>query len=130
MKILSVIIVCAFAHVTLTSRVVFAQGPEITPVKKGEQAPFTGLLVPEARYIELLEAEMERDNLKVKLRLEMKYITDLELFLTTKLKEAAKSPAWYETASFNRWFGFTLGIIVTGAAIWGGVEVVNAANAR
>lgn len=127
MKLAAVIMLSALVHALLIPSTAFAQEPEIVPVKEGAQAPFTGLLVPEGRYTELLEAEVERDRLKVELRLEKQYTGKLEPFLLGKVKDAA-TVEWYESPSFNRWFGFTLGVIVTGAAIWGGVEVIKATN--
>lgn len=128
MRLLSFIVIIVFSQCYLTSSLAFAQQPEVAHVKSGAAAPFTGLLVPEKRFIELLQAEIDRDKLKVQVRLETKFSKDLEMLMTKKLKQATEPEAWHQTASFNRWFGFTLGVVVTGLAIWGGTEVVKATN--
>lgn len=125
MKWATIIVLCAFVQLTLAPRVAFAQEPDIVPVKEGSQAPFTGLLIPEGRYVELLAAEVEHGKLVIELRLEKQYSLRLEPFLLGKVQEAGKQE-WWDSISLNRWFGFTLGVIVTGLAIWGGIEVVKA----
>jgi len=100
--------------------------PGITPVLKDRKAPYTGLLVPEGRFTELLEAELQLDTTKRKLEVQLRFTDSLEDMYKKKLEEAAAPPEWYETPSFNRWLGFTIGIVVTGLVVWGGVEIVKA----
>lgn len=100
--------------------------PDIIPVLKGKKAPYTGLLVPEGRFSELLQAELELDSANRKLQVQIRFTDSLESMYKTKLQEAAAEPAFYEAPSFNRWLGFTIGIVVTGLVVWGGVEIVKA----
>ena len=103
-----------------------ADEPDIVPVLKLKPAPFTGLLVPEKRFTQLLEAELKLDSTEQKLAAQVRFTDSLETMYKKKLEEAAAGPAWYETPSFNRWLGFTIGIVVTGLVVWGGTEIVKA----
>lgn len=100
--------------------------PDIVPVLKLKPAPFTGLLVPEGRFTKLLEAELKLDTTEQKLQAQIRFTDSLENMYKKKLEEAAQGPEWYEEPSFNRWLGFTIGVVVTGLVVWGGVEIVKA----
>ncbi|MHA1573299.1 MAG: hypothetical protein ACTSX8_04840, partial [Alphaproteobacteria bacterium] len=96
---------------------------EITPLKKGGTAPFTGLLVVEARFIELLEAENKVRELEAKLAAHGRTAGLIEQVYLRKLEQATAPPPWYDGATFNRWLGFSLGIVATGLAVWGATEI-------
>lgn len=99
---------------------------KIVPQKAGETAPFTGLLVPEKRFIQLLDAELQAEKLKRQQNVDKKYILSLEEMYKAQLAKATQPPKWYEKPSANRWFGFTIGVIVTALAVYGGVKIVEA----
>lgn len=92
-------------------------------VKQGEPAPFMGLLVSETEYTRLIGDRLELQELRAKLRACQQEGTALEKMYLSKLEVAAKPVAWYGTASFNRWFGFTLGVATAGLAVWGASEL-------
>jgi hypothetical protein len=120
--------VLALTVVISLSMVGQAWADDVTPQKAGEPAPFTGLLVPEARFTELLEAEIELVKLKKQQKIDEKYMLNLEDMYKKQLTEATKPPKWYETPSANRWFGFTIGIVVTALAVYGGAQLVKASG--
>lgn len=136
MKLTAIMTATALALVPLTAR---AQDTEeapaaeelqlkIAPLMEGSAAPFSGLLVPEERFTELLQAELERDSYKAKYEAQKKHTIAVEDLYSEKLKEAAKPPPWYETPSFNRWLGVILGVAVTGFTLWGATEMVKASG--
>ena len=96
---------------------------EIVPIKKGAVAPFSGLLVPEERFVELLQAELRAELLEGKLRIKDKTERALESMYQRHLKRATEPIPWYEKPSFNRWLGFGIGVIFTGLAIYGTVQI-------
>lgn len=95
-------------------------------VEKDNPAPFTGLLVPELRFTKLLEAEITAEKLAGELKIQKDLTDNLEQVYNEKLREAVKPLKWYETPAFNRWLGFGIGIVVTGLAVWGGIEIAKA----
>lgn len=103
-----------------------AFGQKVVPQKAGETAPFTGLLVPEQRFTQLLEAELDAEKLKRQQLVDKKYILSLEEMYKAQLAKATQPDKWYEKPSANRWFGFTIGIIVTVLAVYGGIKIVEA----
>lgn len=116
--------IITFALATLLAFPAVAQ--DIVPVEEGKLVPYTGMLVPEDRFIELLEAEIELEGLKRKYEVEKRFNEAMETMYKKKLEEAVSPPDWYETPTANRWFGFILGIAATGLAVWGGTEMVKA----
>jgi len=100
--------------------------PSVTPIKEGATAPFTGLLVPESRLAELLRAELRVELLRGKLSIQEQTAQALEAMYLGKLEQATEPVPWYRTESFNRWFGFGLGVAFTGLAIYGTVELSKA----
>lgn len=101
-------------------------GGAIEPLLKGAPAPFTGLLVPEDRYIELMEAENRARELAIKLAVQEQTAKAIEAIYLKKLDEATNPIPWYDTPTFNRWLGVLLGAAATGLAVWGGIEVTKA----
>ncbi len=95
---------------------------DVVLVKKEALAPFTGLLVPEARFTELLSAELKVQELQGKLSIQEKTAQALEAMYLGKLKQATSPVAWHEKPGFNRWLGFGLGLVCAGLAVWGAVE--------
>ena len=100
--------------------------PRIAPLMKGQCAAFTGLLVPERRYTEFLDAELTAKDLRGKLDIEAKKHDALETMYQDKLKQASEPTPWYKEPSFNRWLGFGIGVAVTALAIYGGSELAKA----
>lgn len=102
------------------------QGQNVVVVTEGQAAPFTGLLVKEARMTELVEAELSVADLRGKLEIERRFAKSIEDTLEKRLLEATKPTPWYEQPDTNRWIGFAIGVVVTGLVVWGGVEVMKA----
>jgi len=113
----------AILILTMTSPVV---AQEATALKKGEIAPYTGLLMSNRRVTELLEAEIERDKLKGQLRVEQRYAEGLDLMYREQLLRSSTPPSWWQSSRFQWWFGFTIGVVATGMVIYGSVEVYKA----
>lgn len=120
-----------FIALTLSASSAFAQistsaGRDIVPLLAGRAAPYSGLLVPEARYVEFVEAEINLEASEQRLAAQIRFTNSLESMYRGRLEDATKPLAWYKAPSFNRWVGFGIGIIVTGVVVWGGVEIVKA----
>lgn len=98
----------------------------VTPVLKGKEAPFTGLLVPEGKFTKLMESKLENDDLKGQLNIQKNLTKNLEGVYLKRLEEATKPPKWYQTGEFKFWLGFILGGAAVGLAVYGAVEVVKA----
>lgn len=98
----------------------------VVPLQQDKPAPFAGLLVPEARFVELLEAEQARRELEVKLKAAEQTSVAIEQVYQAKLRDAVAVP-WYDSPSFNRWLGIFVGGAITGMAVWAVVEL-QAAN--
>ena len=126
MKTIAIITVVTF--VNLLSAPALAE--EVVPLMKGEAAPFSGLLTPEDRMAELLEAEVERDKLKGELKVEKRYSEGLDLMYRDKLLDATEPPPFWDSPSFNWWLGFSIGVLATGLVIYGSVEVYKAIDIR
>ncbi|KKM80668.1 hypothetical protein LCGC14_1337520 [marine sediment metagenome] len=119
------ILICTFA--TTPPLTAHAGGPvQVVPLAKDAPASFTGLLVPGKRFTELLRAELQVQELKGQLSIQEKTAQALEAMYLGKLKQATTPVPWYKTPSFNRWFGFGLGMVCTGLAIWGTIEFYRA----
>ena len=101
-----------------------ALGQDVTPIMEGEIAPCDGLLVKEERFKKMLEAELGAEDFQGRFQIQKNLTASLEAMYIEKLKEATRPMKWYETSSFNRWLGFSIGVILTAAAIWGGTEIV------
>lgn len=100
--------------------------PPVTPVTKDAPAPFTGLVVPEGRFAELLQAEVDVEELTGKLEIQERLLSNVEKVYDQRLEAATRPQKWYETPAFNRWLGFGIGVVVTGLAVWAGKEIVEA----
>ena len=99
---------------------------QVVPLEQKAPAPFTGLLVPEKRFTELLRAETRVQELEGQLSIQEKTAQALEAMYLDKLKQATAPVLWYEKPSFNRWLGFGLGMVCTGLATWGAIEFYKA----
>lgn len=99
-----------------------SETPGVVPLKKGTPAPFLGLLVPEARFVELLEAENQARELKARLAAAERTAALVEQVYLTNLEQAA-IVSWYDSPSFNRGFGIFLGGAATALSIWGAAEL-------
>lgn len=92
----------------------------VQPLAKGAPAPFLGLLVPESRFVELLEAENEVRELRAKLATAKRTGERVE---AAYLRRLAAAIPWYDSPTLNRWFGFGLGLLTFGLALWGTSEI-------
>lgn len=102
-------------------------GPvEVVPLTQGQESPFSGLLVPEDRFIELVEAETKVRELELKLKAAEQTSVAIEQVYRRKLEEAVTVP-WYDSPTFNRWLGIVLGGALAGVSVWAVVEL-QAAN--
>lgn len=99
-----------------------SESPAVVPLKKGAPAPFLGLLVPEARFVELLEAENKARELAAKLKAAERTAELVEQVYLSNL-EKASIVAWYDSPSLNRWVGIILGGAIAGLSIWGASEL-------
>jgi len=97
---------------------------DVTPLLKGKPAPHSGLLVLEGRFTRMLKAEQRVKTVDGTLEIERKLRADLEALYTRKLEEATKPEPWYKSG----WIYFGLGVLVTVGAIYGGAQLVKAAN--
>ena len=117
---------CLFCLTTLAGSYAIGQetGVDCVPLLKDSPAPFSGVLVPEGRFVAFLEAEQKLAEVKGELEIEKKAGRVLESMYVGKLELAVKPLSWYQTPEFNRWLGFGLGVVVTAGAVWGGYELV------
>lgn len=120
-------VVALAGALALPARALAGEG-DVVPIMKDKPAPFSGLLVPEARFTQLLEAEIKVSELEARLKAEQRFGISLEDMYKSKLAEATKPLAWYETASFHHWLGFTIGVAVATVAIYGGSRLVVASG--
>jgi hypothetical protein len=98
--------------------------PDITALKKSQAAPHAGLLVREGRFLKMLKAEGRVPELTRELEVERRLSESIESLYNKKLEEAVKPDPWYKSP----WMYFTLGVLVTVAAIYGGAQLVKVAN--
>lgn len=98
----------------------------VVPLNEGAEAPFRGLLVPEAYFIELVEAQTKVRELELKLKAAEQTGAAIEQVYRRKLEEAVTVP-WYDSPTFNRWLGVLLGGALAGVSVWAVVEL-QAAN--
>jgi len=92
--------------------------PMVVPVEQHEPAPFAGLLVPEARFVQLLEAEQRAEELLVRLRVAEHTSSAIE-----QVYQDAVTVPWYDSPSFNRWLGIVVGGAIAGVSVWAVVEL-------
>lgn len=92
--------------------------PAIVPVQKDAPAPFTGLLVPEGRYTELLEAELSVGEFRDKMEAYRIKDEAMEKFIEDRLQRLADPPFW-EDPKVALTAGLVVGVVVTAVAIFG-----------
>jgi hypothetical protein len=95
----------------------------VVPLLREETAPFSGLLVPEERFRELMVKESMADAFQEKLEVERKAYDALEKAYFEALSEANKPKPWYQSPEINRWLGFGAGVMVAALVTLGVVEV-------
>ena len=120
------VLICAFAIIAFSPMARANEPAQVVPLEQEAPAPFTGLLVPEKRFTELLRAETRAQELEGQLLIQEKMAQALEAMYLDKLKQATAPVPWYKTPSFNRWLGFGLGMVCTGLATWGAIEFYKA----
>lgn len=121
MKFISIVIAVCLLEVPA-----YANPLDVIPLEESNPAPFTGILVPEARFIQLLEAESELVLLRKEHEVQQRFAASMEKMYKKQLSNAVEPSAWYETPVANRWLGFVLGAVATSLAVWGGIEMVKA----
>jgi hypothetical protein len=99
---------------------------EIVPVMTGDAAPKSGLLVPELRFNELIQAEIDLGKTAKDLKAEQALSKSLERVYEKRLAEALKGVPWYEQPTYNRTVGFIAGVVVAGLAIYAGAKLAEA----
>jgi hypothetical protein len=109
------LVACLLIHTPFTA---VADGTDAVPLEAGTEAPFDGILISPERVEELLGAEIERDELKVRMRTQER----LHQIEVDEYQRALKLK-WYQQPRVNQVAGFTLGIIVFGGAIWGAGQI-------
>jgi len=97
---------------------------DVISLEAGSTAPHSGFLVGEDRFFGLIETELKAAQLNSELAIEKRLRNSLEAMYSEKLAEAVKSPKWHQTPEINRWLGFTLGVLVTVAAFYGGSQLI------
>jgi hypothetical protein len=100
----------------------------VVPVLKGGEAPFSGLLVPEERFRQLLISESVSEAFQEKLEVERKAYDDLERAYLTALDLASRPKPWHQSPEINRWLGFGAGVLVAALVTFGVVEVYKVAK--
>jgi hypothetical protein len=108
----------------------WVRAQEVVPVQTGKPAPFTGLLVPEKRMVELLESEVRVEGMKRDLEIQIKYANSLDLMYTKQLEKAVAPEPWYQDHRFVAVVWFLFGVATTSLAVYGGVKIVEATNGR
>lgn len=106
-------IVLAFALVAADNAV---------PLRKGDEAPFGGVLLKDDRFAALLLSEVKAEQMEQREALDARYIERLE----KQLDRSTQEPKWYIQPGFQRWLGFGVGVLVTTLAIQMGVIIVDA----
>ena len=97
-----------------------------TPVLKGRATPFTGLLVGERRFSELLKAEVDVDDLAGKLKIKKWEKEALEAVYKAAMKELVKPTPWYLRPWFNKLVGAVIGAGLVLLSTWIGIKIVEA----
>jgi len=100
----------------------------VVPVIKGSEAPFSGLLVPEERFRQLLLSESFSEAFREKLEVERKACNDLEQAYLTALDLASRPKPWHQSPEINRWLGFGAGVMIAALVTFGVVEVYKVAK--
>lgn len=97
-----------------------------TPLLEGRLSPYTGLLVGETRFSELLKAEIEFEDLEGKLRIEKWEKGALKVAYKAAMKELAKPSPWYTRPWFNKMIGAVIGAGLVLLSTWVGIKIVEA----
>jgi len=101
---------------------------KVVPILKGSTAPFSGLLVPEARFVEDLHRKVDNDELKYKLKLRTSHHEEDAKVWQTGLKacqqdlnKRAEPTPWYKSVQFWLPVGLIVGL-AGGIAIYHGAS--------
>jgi|GEM_PF-4433531 len=120
MKAITVILIFALISPAV------AQDQDHAPVLKDQQAPFSGVLVKEQKFIEYLQLELKVEGLEGRLEIQENLVQNIEQVYSKKLEVATRPEKWYETPGFNRAIGFIVGVGVAFAIFFGGAELAKA----
>lgn len=105
-----------------------ADAPDTAPVMEGKPAPFSGILVREARFVKLLNDELKVPALEGRVLIEQRFGASIEEIWKSRLVEAVKPEPWWRSPYFHLFIGIVVGGLLTAAAIFGGAKIVEAAS--
>lgn len=91
-----------------------------------QPAPFSGVLVREARFAEYLQLQLRMEELEGRLEIQKNLVMEIEQIYSEKLETATRPARWYESPGTNQVFGFLLGVTVAVAVFFGGAELAKA----
>ncbi len=99
--------------------------PEAIPLERGSVAPYTGLLLPPPRYIDLAETEIDLERCETARRADQDLARQIEATCLEHL-DAARSGACADRCVFDRWLGFAIGIATTVIFTYVGARTIGA----
>lgn len=105
--------------------------PEVVDLEEGLPAPFSGLLLTEARFLVYAGQQVRITELEGRLEIRERLLRETADELAevrarigeeTEAAREAAEPGFWSRNSF--WFGAVVGLVATGALVWGAVEVL------
>jgi len=107
-----------------------ADDPGAVLVEKGQEAPFSGLLISADRMIWYEAVVVQRDKLKVQVEETVDLAQTIQATALEGMERAAKAaePKWYESPEVNRWGGFLLGLVLVSGVVGVAVGVSQAVD--
>ena len=92
-----------------------AEEPDVVPMSAGQQAPWSGLLVREARFSTMLKLQLDVEELRAKLQIReqlfdssVKVLQDQLSKAQADLNRGAQPEPWYK----SRWLVWCVGLAV------------------
>jgi len=126
MKLIAMILIALLLSAPIFAQDLATPPQDNAPILKKQPAPFSGILVPESRFTEYLDLELQIEELEARLRIQENLVLEVEKVYTTKLEAATRPEKWYATSEFNRLLGFIVGVGVTVAVFFAGAELTKA----
>jgi hypothetical protein len=99
-----------------------------TPILKGDPALFTGLLIGEKRFTELLAAETNAEDYKKRLEEKTNELARIDSEYSRKLEKATKPPPFLDDPDNRFWMGVGVGILAAALSTYGTVELLKATS--
>lgn len=97
-----------------------------TALIMGEPAIYTGLLVGEKRFSQLMKAELDAEDFRIKLGIERRAAKAIEATYKAAMKELAKPIPWYMKPWFNRILGSVIAAGLVLLSVWVGIKITEA----